>query len=59
MRSVLDVELEDTEQIDEIALLAELMVLASESVESLDLPTIDATLGVPALAGLPEQRRAG
>jgi hypothetical protein len=58
MRSVFDVELEDFEQSDEIHLLAELMVLASESMDTLDLPTIDATLGVQPFSGLPEQRRA-
>lgn len=58
MRSVFDVELEDTEQSDEIHLLGELMVLASESVAALDLPTIDATLGVRSFTAVPEQRRA-
>jgi hypothetical protein len=58
MRSVFDVELEDTEQSAEIYLLAELMVLASESVDVLDLHTIDATLGLQPFAALPEQRRA-
>ncbi|HSE10805.1 MAG TPA: hypothetical protein VLB29_19230 [Nocardioidaceae bacterium] len=51
-------ELEDTEQTDEIVLLAELMVLASESPGGLDLPTIDATLGIRPWPELPEQRRA-
>lgn len=58
MRSVLDVELEDTEQTDEIVLLAELMVLASEAPDALDLSTIDATLGLRPWPELPEQRRA-
>jgi len=58
MRSVFDVDLVDIEQSDEIELLAELMVLASESLEALDVPTIDATLGVQPFGGLPEQRRA-
>jgi hypothetical protein len=56
MSNLLDTELHDSEQIDEIELLTELMVLASETQGTLDLPTIDATLG---LDGLPQQRRAG
>ncbi len=55
MTNALDVELQDSEQFDEILLLGELMVLASESMGSLDLNTIDATLGVPHT--LPVQRR--
>jgi hypothetical protein len=59
MRSVFDVDLEDAEQVDEIQLLAELMVLASEAAGALDLSTIDATLGLDRpVVQLPEQRRA-
>ena len=59
MQSVFDVDLEDAEQVDEIQLLAELMVLASEATGALDLSTIDATLGLDRpLVNLPEQRRA-
>ena len=61
MRSVFDVDLEDAEQVHEIQLLAELMVLASESTSTLDLGTIDAILGLAPAApvvALPEQRRA-
>jgi hypothetical protein len=56
MSHMLDVELQDHEQIDEIELLTELMVLASETQGALDLPTIDATLGL--VSRLPQQRRA-
>jgi hypothetical protein len=58
MRSVFDVDLVDLEQSDEIQLLAELMVLASESLDALDLPTIDATLGLRRIAEVPTQRLA-
>lgn len=57
MRSVFDVDLEDPEQVDEIELLGELMVLASESLDALDLSTIDATLGLGPVTPLPEQRQ--
>lgn len=56
MSHTLDVELHDTEQFDEIQLLGELIVLASEAVEDLDLETIDATLLLGTVK-LPEQRR--
>jgi hypothetical protein len=59
MTNALDVKLQDDEQFDEIQLLAELMVQASESLEALDLSTIDATLGLDPLAELPSQRRGG
>lgn len=57
MQNTLDVDLEDSEQYDEIRLLGELMVLASESMGALDPATIDALLGVSD-AQLPEQRRS-
>jgi hypothetical protein len=56
MSHTLDVELHDTEQFDEIQLLGELIVLASEAAEDLDLETIDATLLLGGTARLPEQR---
>lgn len=56
MFNALDVELQDAEQFDEIQLLGELMVLASESLEALDVTTIDATLGLE--LHVPDQRRA-
>lgn len=56
MANTFDVELQDPEQFDEIQLLGELMVLASESLGTLDLGTIDATLGVR--DDLPNQRRS-
>ena len=56
MQNTLDVDLEDTEQHDEIQLLAELMVLASESMGALDPARIDETLGVR--ENLPGQRRS-
>jgi hypothetical protein len=56
MPHTFDVELQDMEQIDEIELLTELMVLASETQGALDLTTIDATLGLG--SDLPQQRRA-
>ncbi|HSJ19727.1 MAG TPA: hypothetical protein VK964_04045 [Nocardioidaceae bacterium] len=55
MPRTFDVELQDMEQIDEIELLAELMVLASETRGALDLSTIDATLGLG--SAFPQQRR--
>lgn len=58
MTNALDVELQDSEQFDEIQLLAELMVRASESMDALDLPTIDATLGIERVVDLPAQRSA-
>lgn len=60
MINALDVELQDHEQFDEIVLLGELMVLASESMGALDLRTIDATLGVQEIRGrrVPGQRCA-
>ena len=57
MSNALDVELQDAEQFDEIQLLGELMVLASESLGALDINTIDVTLGIAGLC-LPDQRRA-
>lgn len=57
MINALAAELRDTEQLDEILLLGELMVLASECMGSLDLRTIDATLGVEQRP-LPGQRQA-
>ena len=57
MANICDVELQDTEQFDEIQLLGELMVLASESLGTLDLASIDKTLGVR--SGLPIQRHRG
>lgn len=60
MTSSLDVDLNDDELTDEIRLLAELMVIASESPTVLDLQVIDATLGVrPEPPSLPRQRVAG
>jgi hypothetical protein len=56
MSHAFDVELQDTEQIDEIELLTELMVLASETQGALDLTTIDATLGLG--SPLPRQRQS-
>lgn len=56
MNNTLDVDLEDSEQFDEIQLLGELMVLASESMGALDPRTIDATLGVHT-SRVPGQRR--
>jgi hypothetical protein len=44
--SELDVELQDNELIAEIALVAELMVMATEAPGVLDQPTIDRVLGV-------------
>ncbi len=60
MTSSLDVNLNDDELTTEIQLLAELMVLASESPSSLDAGTIDATLGVSHTdeLELPRQRLA-
>jgi hypothetical protein len=58
MQNTLDVDLEDSEQYDEIRLLGELMVLASESMGTLDAGTIDATLGLRR-APFPEQRQFG
>ena len=55
MANVCDAELHDFERFDEIQLLGELIVLASESEGDPDIATIDETLGVhPAL---PSQRR--
>lgn len=45
MINALDVDLHDHEQDDEIALLAELMVLASSSDGPLDRRTVDRLLG--------------
>lgn len=57
MTSSLDVDLNDDELTDEIRLLAELMVIASESSTVLDPHVIDATLGVrPEPTSLPLQR---
>lgn len=55
MANVCDVELHDFERFDEIQLLGELMVLASNSVGALDLAAIDETLCAPPV--LPSQRR--
>ncbi len=62
MYSSLDVELHDTDLIDEIGLLADLMVVAAESTGPLDTELVDATLGLfPAadVLRLPQQRLAG
>lgn len=62
MHSSLDVELHDTDLIAEIGLLADLMVMASESPGPLDLEQVDAALGLfPAadVVSLPRQRLAG
>jgi hypothetical protein len=58
MTSSLDVDLNDDELTTEIQLLAELMVIASESSTVLDPHTIDATLGLNPAADpvLPAQR---
>lgn len=60
MRNTLDVELQDMEQFDEICLLGELMVLASESQGTLDPGLVDVILGLTSSASphLPDQRRA-
>lgn len=58
MSDTLDVDLQDGEQSDEIELLAELMVLASESSGALELRAIDETLGLTETpTQLPVQRR--
>jgi hypothetical protein len=58
MSDTLDVDLQDDEQSDEIQLLAELMVLASECSGALDERTIDETLGLTETKKpLPFQRR--
>lgn len=60
--SSLDVDLQDNDLVIEIALLADLMVAASESSEPLDVARIDETLGLwPAaeVVSLPTQRIAG
>lgn len=60
--SSLDVELHDTDLIAEIGLLADLMVVASESPGPLDAEQVDAALGLfPAadVVRLPQQRLAG
>jgi hypothetical protein len=58
MSDTLDVDLQDDEQSDEIQLLAELMVLASECSGTLDERTIDETLGLTETEKpLPFQRR--
>jgi hypothetical protein len=54
----LDIDLYDAELNTEIQLLAELMVLGSESVDTLDRGTIDAVLGVRPGAAVPAQRQA-
>lgn len=58
MNHALDVELHDPELNTEIQLLAELMVIASEYIGSLDLATIDETLGLGPVdqIELPQQR---
>ena len=60
MTSALDVDLNDGDLITEIHLLADLMVIASESTGSLDTTTIDAALGVGVAEGvdIPQQRVA-
>jgi hypothetical protein len=57
MNDPLDVDLEDAEQIAEIALVADLMVAASESPDNLDSVIIDKLLGVAAFAS-PGGRKA-
>lgn len=62
MDSALDVDLHDNDLIAEIGLLADLMVLASESSGPMDAEAIDAALGLfpPAeVVRLPHQRAAG
>ena len=62
MHSSLDVELHDIDLITEIGLLADLMVVASESPDPLDPEEVDAALGLfPAadVVSLPHQRLAG
>ena len=58
MMSSFDVDLNDDELNDEIQLLAELMVIASESSAALDPRIVDETLGVHPEAGpsFPTQR---
>lgn len=61
MTSTLDVDLFDTDLSDEIQLLAELIVVATESEDSLDAGTIDLLLGVRAsrhAVDVPRQRLA-
>jgi hypothetical protein len=61
MYSALDVELHDTDLITEIGLLADLMVVASETSGPLDPMIIDTTLGLFSAAEvvqLPQQRMA-
>ena len=50
MHDLLDVDLQDTELSTEIELLAELIVVASESDATLDVRTLDLVLGVRAPA---------
>lgn len=62
MHSSLDVELHDTDLITEIGLLADLMVIASESPDPLDLEQVDAALGLFSdadVVNFPRQRLAG
>lgn len=62
MHDMLDIDLQDTDLETEIALLAEIIVIASESEASLDTRTLDIVLGVrdPAhAADGPGQRVAG
>lgn len=58
MMSSFDVDLNDDELNDEIQLLAELMVIASESSTALDPRVVDETLGVHPEVGpsFPSQR---
>jgi hypothetical protein len=61
MYSALDVELHDTDLIAEIGLLADLMVVASETAGPLDPMIIDTTLGLfpgADVVQLPRQRLA-
>ena len=61
MYSALDVELHDADLITEIGLLADLMVVASETSGPIDPMTIDAALGLfpgADVVHLPQQRLA-
>jgi hypothetical protein len=59
MDDALDVELHDTELIDEIRLVTELMVVASLAPGELEQDVIDDALGVEHVyPRLPSQRRA-
>lgn len=60
MNSPLDVELHDNDLISEIALLGDLMVVASEAAGRLDVESLDAALGLfpTDVVALPRQRLA-